>query len=150
MDMFILCRVIAFRSGLFCSGRECLVLNPGGHFKMHVDPLSDDHNPFGDRLATFLMFLNDVPLGGRTVFPVINVTLKPKKGSAVFFWDLQRNGGDDSLTFHEACPVVIGEKWISTKWFHELGNDKVLPCSVEAEDTGLDDLKSKLLEEIEN
>ncbi|CAG0892375.1 unnamed protein product [Cyprideis torosa] len=111
-------------------------------------PLANRCKEYKHSILSVLHKLNTVPLGGRTVFPVINVALKPKKGSAVLFWDLQRNGGDDSLTFHEACPVVIGEKWISTKWFHELGNDKVLPCSVEAEDTGLDDLKSKLLEEI--
>ncbi|QQP34867.1 Uncharacterized protein FKW44_022907, partial [Caligus rogercresseyi] len=46
-----------------------------------------------------------------TVFPVLDLTLWPKKGSAVFWYNLYRNGEGNEDTRHAACPVLKGTKW---------------------------------------
>lgn len=70
----------------------------------------------------------DVELGGETTFPHIPapggdngpafsdcarkfLAVKPKKGTAVLFHSMDLEGGLNELSFHEACPVIKGEKW---------------------------------------
>ena len=55
--------------------------------------------------------MTDVEAGGATIFPNINVTIWPKKGSAAFWYNLHPSGEGDILTLHGACPVLIGSKW---------------------------------------
>ena len=55
--------------------------------------------------------LNEVPAGGRTVFPRIGASVRPTAGSAVFWFNLHASGGPDRLTLHGACPVLYGTKW---------------------------------------
>lgn len=55
--------------------------------------------------------MSDVEQGGATVFTTIRLTLWPKKGSAVFWWNLHRSGEGDYRTRHAACPVLTGDKW---------------------------------------
>ena len=85
----------------------------GGHYIPHVD-YAGDSKAFknkGNRIATFMMYLSDVELGGYTVFTEIGVKVKPLKGSAVFWFNLKKNGDGDRRTRHAACPVIIGNKW---------------------------------------
>ena len=53
----------------------------------------------------------EVEQGGDTVFPDIGRTFWPKKGSAVFWYNLFQNGEGDVRTRHAACPVLAGTKW---------------------------------------
>lgn len=55
--------------------------------------------------------MSDVIEGGGTVFPLINVSLWPRKGSAAFWLNLYASGEGDIRTKHAACPVFIGSKW---------------------------------------
>jgi hypothetical protein len=55
--------------------------------------------------------MSDVEAGGATVFPQINLSLWPQKGSAAFWFNLHPNGEGDDLTQHAACPVLTGSKW---------------------------------------
>ena len=49
--------------------------------------------------------------GGATVFPHLGVGVFPKKGTAIFWYNLRANGEGDEKTLHGACPVLIGSKW---------------------------------------
>lgn len=55
--------------------------------------------------------MSDVIQGGGTVFPRLNVTLLPKKGTAAFWYNLFESGIVDRRTLHAACPVLVGNKW---------------------------------------
>ena len=55
--------------------------------------------------------VSDVPAGGRTVFPRAGAGVPPIGGSAVFWYNLKRNGDADTMTLHGACPILYGTKW---------------------------------------
>ena len=55
--------------------------------------------------------MSDVEVGGATVFPRIDLTIPPQKGSAAFWYNLHPSGEGDEFTLHAACPVLIGSKW---------------------------------------
>lgn len=69
--------------------------------------LAEDRN----RISTMLFYMSDVEKGGATVFPKLNLTLWPEKGSAVFWYNLKKSGDGDLRTQHAACPVLVGSKW---------------------------------------
>ncbi|MDD2864985.1 MAG: 2OG-Fe(II) oxygenase [Methylococcales bacterium] len=73
----------------------------------------------GQRTATLVMYLNDVENGGETFFPEANLSVTPKKGSAVYFSYFNSLGQTDSATLHAGNPVLAGEKWIATKWVRQ-------------------------------
>lgn len=108
----------------------------GGHYEPHFDfARKDEGNAFkslgtGNRIATFLFYMSDVSQGGATVFPQINVALRPEKGAAAFWYNLHRNGEGDMDTRHAACPVLTGSKWVSNKWLHERGQEFRRPCDL--------------------
>ena len=70
----------------------------------------------GQRIATLIMYLNDVESGGSTIFPDIGLDVLPHKGNAVFFAYSSERGELDNRTLHGGSPVSGGEKWIATKW----------------------------------
>lgn len=88
----------------------------------------------GNRYATVLMYLQDVEEGGETKFPKIpaphgvnmgmsecakyNLAYKPRKGDALLFHSMTPDGKLEERSMHGACPVVRGEKWSMTKWYH--------------------------------
>ena len=45
----------------------------------------------GERLATFMIYLNHVEAGGYTVFPELNVRIPPVKNAAAFWYNLKRS-----------------------------------------------------------
>ncbi|KAJ0252219.1 prolyl 4-hydroxylase 11 [Hirschfeldia incana] len=72
------------------------------------------------RIATFLMYLSDVDEGGKTDFPMSSggLSVSPKKGDAVLFWNMRPDGSQDPSSLHCGLPVIKGNKWASTKLFH--------------------------------
>ena len=73
----------------------------------------------GQRVATLIMYLNDVQGGGSTVFPEIGLDVLPRRGNAVFFAYSDDQGRLDPRTLHGGSPVAAGEKWIATKWLRQ-------------------------------
>lgn len=72
--------------------------------------------------------LSDVEKGGATAFPYLSIRVAPRKGSAVFWYNLKQSGDDDYITRHAACPVLLGSKWVANKWLYEFGQEFRRPC----------------------
>ena len=59
---------------------------------------------------------------------------EPVQNSAVFWYNLLRDGTGDYRTRHAACPVLAGEKTVSNIWFHERGEEFTRKCLTENTD----------------
>ena len=95
----------------------------GGQISAHVDSMDVENTISGEyiqnagpRIITFMMYLSDVIAGGRTVFPQLGISVKPKKGSALYWFNFHSDVTFDSRMLHFGCPVVFGNKWIANKW----------------------------------
>ncbi|HXD51291.1 MAG TPA: 2OG-Fe(II) oxygenase [Burkholderiales bacterium] len=96
---------------------------PGQEFLPHYDFL-DTNLPgpakevarAGKRVLTFLVVLNDDYAGGETDFPELGKRWKGRKGSALFFWNVQPDGKVDRGTLHAGLPPTSGEKWLLSQW----------------------------------
>lgn len=86
------------------------------YFDMNTDGGKLNAQGGGNRVATVVMYLNDVEAGGDTYFPELDFAVSPKKGAAVYFEYGNSRGQSDPLTLHAGMPVLAGEKWIATKW----------------------------------
>ena len=62
----------------------------------------------GQRIVSILCYLNDVPEGGETTFPFINLDVKPIKGSAVMWYNADLEGNLDATSLHAGKPVLQG------------------------------------------
>uniref|UniRef100_A0AAV2JPL6 Prolyl 4-hydroxylase subunit alpha-1 n=1 Tax=Knipowitschia caucasica TaxID=637954 RepID=A0AAV2JPL6_KNICA len=108
----------------------------GGQYEPHFDfGRKDEPDAFkelgtGNRIATWLFYMSDVLAGGATVFPDIGASIWPQKNSAVFWYNLFASGEGDYSTRHAACPVLVGNKWVSNKWIHERGQEWRRPCGL--------------------
>ena len=98
----------------------------GAEYKPHHD-FFDPANPGfaatlrrgGQRVATLIVYLNDVEEAGDTVFPKLGLSIVPRKGSAVYFEYVNEDGQLDDASLHGGAPVTRGEKWVATKWVRQ-------------------------------
>jgi hypothetical protein len=98
----------------------------GQRFKQHYDFL-DPANPayretlgqFGQRIATFLIYLNGGYEGGETAFPAIGLSYRAEEGDALFFANVTRDGAPDRKTLHAGMPPTSGEKWVFSQWIRD-------------------------------
>mgnify|MGYP001441205631 CR=1 FL=1 len=93
-------------------------------FKAHTDFFEGDQiiehdRGRGQRTYTFMVYLNDVKIGGETEFPLLDRTFSPIRGKALIWNNLDVNGEPNGNTLHQAHPVINGEKTIITKWFRQ-------------------------------
>jgi prolyl 4-hydroxylase len=77
----------------------------------------------GQRLATMFVYLNDLPPdedGGGTHFPKLDMTIKPKKGNAAFWMNME-NGKVDPRTLHAGQSVRKPDsvKYGMNIWFRD-------------------------------
>ena len=96
----------------------------GQEIKPHHDFMFDGKTPYGpdgtytgDRLATFLLYLNDGYEGGELEFPYGDYRYKGRAGDGIFFAGY-RSGKADPKSLHGATPVTRGEKFILSQWIH--------------------------------
>lgn len=98
--------------------------SPGQEFRPHFDIVINPDAPDyeerlakgGQRVLTFLVYLNDDYEGGETEFPMIDARWKGRKGEALFFWNVAPDGALDERTLHAGLPVTRGEKWMFSQW----------------------------------
>lgn len=98
---------------------------PGQYYNYHYDgwiknkDYTSDYNlNKGQRLVTAIMYLNNVEEGGETHFFKLNLSIKPKKGSLLVFYNTYNNSEELHLdTLHAGCEVKKGEKWACNLWF---------------------------------
>lgn len=70
----------------------------------------------GQRVSTLVTYLNDVPEGGETAFPVVGWMVSPRRGHAVYFEYCNAADELDHASLHASQAVLRGEKWVATKW----------------------------------
>ena len=96
----------------------------GQYFRPHLDWFQGDaytnhclHS--GNRTHTLMIYLNDDFEGGGTDFPNLGTTVKPEKGKAVLWRNLDDSGNGISDVMHEGMDVTKGKKYIITSWWRE-------------------------------
>eukprot|EP00945_MAST-04E_sp_MAST-4E-sp1_P001932 g1932.t1 len=97
----------------------------GQEYWPHNDFIENHKNmPCGGRVATMLVYLTSCADGGATNFPLLNVTVHPKPGSVVLWYNVLPTGDAshvmvDERMLHAGMPVgPLGEKMIMCKWVH--------------------------------
>lgn len=105
-------------------GIQVLNYRVGAEYKPHYDYF-DPTQPGtprilargGQRVGTFVLYLNTPERGGGTTFPDVGLEVMAQRGNAVFFsYPLPH---PNTRTLHGGAPVQAGEKWIATKWLRE-------------------------------
>lgn len=98
---------------------------PGQEFRAHHDYF-DLENPghaeqlrSGQRIATFLVYLNEDYTGGETAFPRARLSFRGNVGDALFIANVERSGQPDPSTLHAGTPPASGEKWIFSQWIRD-------------------------------
>jgi prolyl 4-hydroxylase len=85
----------------------------GQQFSWHYDAIPKSlQNSSGNRIATLLVYLNDVKSGGATCFKDLNIQVRPVKGKALLFFPSFKDGKPDDRTMH-AGQVAMDTKWIA-------------------------------------
>lgn len=109
---------------LDCKGRlaSCLIyLNSANQTQCENNIENNSNNVTKSDVGTFE--------GGSTYFPEYNISITPKMGRALFWWNtIQRPGMEgyhplmyldvDLRMRHAGNPVIRGEKWICNRWIH--------------------------------
>jgi len=72
----------------------------------------------GQRVATVLVYLNDVHHGGATYFSKLGLRVKPKRGVALVFFPANTDGVLDDAYLHSA-ETAQDEKWVSQIWIRQ-------------------------------
>jgi prolyl 4-hydroxylase len=105
-------------------GLQVLRYGKGAEYKPHFDYFDPEHpgsqavlRRGGQRLGTVVLYLNTPENGGATTFPDAGLSVHPSAGCAVFFSYAMADPG--SKTLHGGAPLVVGEKWVATKWMRE-------------------------------
>ena len=70
----------------------------------------------GQRMVTFLLYLNEGYEGGETSFPKLEISNQGKAGSGLFFINANPDLSPDRRMLHIGAPPTVGEKWIVTQF----------------------------------
>lgn len=111
------------RDSRFFEITKLLHYEPGQRFSLHAD-FQDPATPalareialHGQRILTFLVWLNDDYEGGETEFPSAGLRCKGRKGDALFFFNVDGSGAPDYRSVHAGLPPTRGRKWLLSQW----------------------------------
>lgn len=100
---------------------------PGEEIRDHydfVDPSISDDYPAeiarnGQRLITFIIYLNDDYDGGETAFPKLGFEHKGRRGGGIYFVNALPDLSPDMRMVHAGRPTTRGEKWIVTQFIRD-------------------------------
>lgn len=75
----------------------------------------------GVRILTVFLYLNEVEEGGGTSFPLLDLTVEPKRGRALIWPSVLDEDPHmkDPRTDHQALPVIKGVKYGANAWIHQ-------------------------------
>lgn len=124
--------MVSYQTGFPIDNQEGIQIahyKPGQHFGSHHDyfdsrfPGSKDVLARGgNRVITFMIYLNTIPEGGggETHFDKVGMIVRPEMGKACIWYNLFPNMTFDESTMHEGrTPIEPYEKWIATIWIRE-------------------------------
>ena len=104
-------------------GFSVLHYTPGQRFTPHHDYMEPsipgqaaslvEH---GQRVGTFLTYLNTDFDGGQTRFPMLNWQYRGGLGDAILFINVDRQGQPEKRTLHEGVATSRGEKWLLSQF----------------------------------
>jgi len=101
--------------------------SPGEEFRDHydfVDPrVSADYAGEiarnGQRVVTFIVYLNDDFDGGETAFPKLDFEHKGRRGGGIYFVNALPDLSPDLRMLHAGRPPTRGEKWIVSQFIRD-------------------------------
>jgi prolyl 4-hydroxylase len=70
----------------------------------------------GQRVLTFLIYLNDDYDGGETEFPELGIVHRGRRGEGLYFVNALENNEPDLRALHAGRPPTTGEKWIVSQF----------------------------------
>jgi hypothetical protein len=104
-------------------GPTILHYSVGQEITNHFDFLNPDIPNYeeevrrrGERIITFLIYLNDDYGGGETEFPELGVRHKGTRREGLFFVNALPSGKPDKRMVHAGRPPTSGEKWIVSQF----------------------------------
>ncbi|XP_060067036.1 prolyl 4-hydroxylase subunit alpha-1-like [Ylistrum balloti] len=86
-------------------------------YKTHTD-CTENTDDQRDRMATILVYLQDVEEGGETMFPELGIWVKPRKGRALVWNNMNEDGKCEPMSVHKAAKVDKGHKYIIQRWYY--------------------------------
>src|SRR4029453_5716558 len=105
-------------------GPTVLHYSPGEQIQNHfdfVDPKSTSDYAGemarnGQRMITFLIYLNDDYEGGETAFPELGFSHRGRRGDGLFFVNAHPDLAPDLRMLHAGRATTRGEKWLVTQF----------------------------------
>jgi prolyl 4-hydroxylase len=98
-------------------GMQGGIYNTNGHFNPHIDATETNK-----RTWTCLLYLNDVEEGGETRFTKVDISIKPKPGKCIIWYNLNKDFTVNNKTEHTGTLVKSGTKHIITQWFNNISD----------------------------
>lgn len=96
---------------------------PGEQIMNHYDFVDTDLPNYdqeiaenGQRIITFLIYLNDDYEAGATAFPKLDISHKGRAGEGFFFTNALSDGAPDHRVLHAGTPPVNADKWIVSQF----------------------------------
>lgn len=83
---------------------------------VHAADYEQQIQVFGQRMVTFLLYLNDAYEGGETTFPELGIVNRGTAGDGLYFINAYPDLRADRRMLHTGSPPTSGEKWIVSQF----------------------------------